>query len=1222
MPKVEFTTDQKKVIDAPVCDLLVSAAAGSGKTAVLVERIMNRICDRENPVDIDKILIVTFTRNAAASMKERIYRTLEKRCGQEPENRYLAAQLSKICYADITTIDSFCLKTVKNYFYAADIEPNFRIADANEADILLYDAIGDVLEKEYERGESGFIRFMSVYGGAKNDDEIIELLKKLIRTSASYPWQRVYINHLDELYLPDSEEEFNASEFAGEILDYSKLVIGDCVDIISKAYALSLTDEALRKYSECLDSDLLYLKSLLHAESCSGFRKLLQEGAFRRAPSIEKGTADENTLASVKKLRDKMRELVKKLTSEYYSVDVKQIIKDNEVIRPYIRTLAELTCKVLDRFEELKKSRNMMEFSDVTHAVLDILVKRNADGSITATEYAEELRRKYDEIMIDEYQDSNYIQEVILSSISGRSKGEPNVFMVGDVKQSIYKFRMAKPELFMEKYASYGRGDDKSLIIDLKKNFRSSGCVIHTVNDVFSHIMTEKTCGIAYDENAALNQGADYGELEAPEYAASEFHVIDACGAAGEDKYVLTAAAIAERIKELMQSGMQVMRDKTPDRLRFGDIVILVRYMTGSASVLANRLPDEGIPACVNTTAGYFKTTEVTLMLNYLRILDNPYQDIELAAVLRSYCGGLTDEELAYIKIFDKSVNEEASYLFEAAKAYMDSEEAEPECRKKLSDFFAVYEKIRFLSAFSGIYEVLLSIYENTGYYRYVSILPAGNIRKANLDMLLVKAGDYEKTDFTGVNSFLRYVDKLIRYEIDTGEANAYEGTDAVRIMTIHASKGLEYPVVILADTERQFNSLDEKSAFVLHSDKGIGFKAVNGENNSYHKSIQKRFLSGLIHRESIAEEIRVLYVAMTRAKQKMLLFASISDTEKAMDKWNTEARTADATLSYSYVSQASCYADLLAPVFLLHADCFEREHFEKDGRIRAADFLIFDIIGRDSLLESISKKLITEQERTFPEGTETDTFEKIKAYFDYRYPYESESIPVKFSVSELKHKAMEESEIAMENASLITAVGADEAVGEAEPAAPAFITGKAAEPESGRGAVLGTLTHMLMQKIVREKAVSFREVKAFTEEKIAAGEFPEEMKAVELKKVSAFLGSETGKRIRAAADRGELYIEQPFVIGIPACEANERYKSRETVLVQGIIDVFFIENGEAVLLDYKTDRVRAESGEAVLKERYRRQLELYAEAIEKIKKISVKSKIIYSFSLEKEIYL
>lgn len=1220
MPKVEFTTDQKKVIDAPICDLLVSAAAGSGKTAVLVERIMKQICDREHPVEIDKILIVTFTHNAAASMKERIYRTLEQRCAQEPENRYLAAQLSKICYADITTIDSFCLKVVRNYFYVTDIDPNFRIADTSEADILLYDAIGDVLEKEYERGENGFLAFLTVYGGAKNDNEITELLKKLIRTSASYPWQREYIRRLAVLYSADSEEEFSDSEFAEEILSYSKLIAGDCADIISKAYAISLTDEGLRKYSECLDSDLSYLKSLLRAESYLEFRKLLDEGSFHRAPSIKKAAADENTLETIKKLREKMKDLMKKLTSDYYSADVSQIIRDNKSIRPYINALAELTCKVLDRFEEIKRSRNIMEFSDVAHAALDILVKKNEDGSVTATEYAEELRRKYDEIMIDEYQDSNYIQEVILSSISGRSKGEPNIFMVGDVKQSIYKFRMARPELFMEKYAAFGRGNDKSLIVDLKKNFRSAGCVIHTVNDVFSHIMTGKTCGIAYDDNAALNQGADYGSYEESEEAVSEFHVIDTCGSSGEEKYVLTAAAIAERIKELMQSGMEVSADGAVRRLRFSDIVILVRSMTGSASVLANRLPDEGIPACVNTTSGYFQTTEVTLMLNYLRIVDNPYQDIELAAVLRSYCGGLTDEELALIKIFDKSVNEKPSYLFEAARAYMASEEADTGCREKLSAFFAVYERIRFLSDFSGIYEVLQTIYENTGYYQYVSILPAGNIRKANLDMLLVKAGDYEKTDFTGVNSFLRYVDKLIRYEIDMGEANAYEGTDAVRIMTIHASKGLEYPVVILADTEKQFNRFDENSAFVLHSDKGIGFKVINGENNSYHKSIQKQFLSGLIHRESIAEEIRILYVALTRAEQKLILYASVNDTEKTMEKWSMETRTAAETLSYSYVSQALCYADLLAPVFLLHAGSFEREHFETDCRIRVSEFLTLGFISRDRLLEGISEKLITEQERALPEGNETELCREIKEYFDYRYPYDSESIPVKFSVSELKHKAMEESEIAMENASLISDAGADGDTEEIKE--PAFITGKAAEPEVNRGAARGTLTHMLMQKIITEQAVSVQEVKDFTDRKISSGEFTEDMKAVDPKKVSAFLRSGIGKRIRAAAERKELYIEQPFVIGMPACEVDERYQSRETVLIQGIIDVFFIEDGEAVLLDYKTDRVSAENGEEVLVNRYRRQIELYAEAIRKIKKISVKSKIIYSFSLEKEIYL
>ncbi|MBQ8281628.1 MAG: helicase-exonuclease AddAB subunit AddA, partial [Lachnospiraceae bacterium] len=1124
MSRVEFTSDQKKVIEAPICDLLVSAAAGSGKTAVLVERIMKQICDPVNPVDIDRILIVTFTRNAAASMKDRIHRTLEKVCSEEPENRYLNTQLQKLSYADITTIDSFCLKVVRSYFFVTDIDPNFRMADSSEADILLYDAISEVLEKEYECADTGFMNFMSTYGGTRNDNEITELVKKLIRVSGSYPWQRDYINNLAEMYYADSDDQFIESALAQDIVEYSRLIINDCIDMIKKAYSLSLTDELLKKYSECLDDDMTILKTIAAGKSYRDIKAGLESCSFKRAPSIRNAEVDEDALATIKLLRDMMKELLKKLTAEYYSIEVSRIIEDNKKLRPYIDSLARLTLRVLDRYEEIKKNRNIMEFSDVAHAALDILVTKGEDGSAIPTIYAEEIRRKYDEIMIDEYQDSNLLQEVILNSVSGRSIGSPNIFMVGDVKQSIYKFRMAKPELFMEKYNTFGRGEDKSLIIDLKKNFRSAGSVINTVNDVFSHVMTDNICGISYDENAALNQGADYGEFDKSDFGVTEYHMIDTHGESGEEKYLMTATAVAQRIHELMASDFTVMRDGVPDRLRYSDIVILVRTMSGSANVLASRLPDEGIPACVNNTTGYFKTIEITLMLNYLRILDNPYQDIEMAAVLRSYCCGLTDEELALIKIFDKSVNEKPSYLYEAAAAYMNSEDADDESKQKLSDFFSTYEKIRCMASYAGIHDVLLNVYERTGYYNYVSILPAGSVRKANLDMLLVKASDYEKTDFVGINSFLRYVDKLIKYDIDMGEAASSLGQDAVRIMTIHASKGLEYPVVILADTEKQFNRFDENAAFVLHSDLGIGMKVINEKNSAYHKSIQKQFITSMIHRENIAEEIRILYVALTRARQKLIMFGAFSNPEKNINKWILESSTSGDTLSYSYLSHATCYADFMLPVFLLHLSPFERGFFgKKEETVSVSKDLRLSFASGDSMIEQIAENIVEEQSRELPEAVDGELYDKITEYFAYKYPYVTEDIPVKYSVSELKHEAMEEFEIAMSNSAIVSEVHEDEIT------EPAFITGKEKEPEVNKGALRGTLTHLLMQKVVTEDIDSLDKLFEYVDKKIVVGEFTEDIRMVNLKKVFTFLQSELGHSIKDAYLRGELYLEQPF---------------------------------------------------------------------------------------------
>ncbi len=1215
MAGIQFTENQQKVIDSPVCDLLVSAAAGSGKTAVLVERIMNHICDRVNPIDIDRILIVTFTRNAAASMKERIHRALEKKCEEEPENRFFTAQLQKLSYADITTIDGFCLKILKNYFYAADIEPNFRVADANEADLLLYDAVLEVLEHEYERADADFLDFMGRYGNSKGDGAIVELLKNIVKKSQSHPWPKDYIYGLSQLYVSDGKESFDSSFLAGEILDSAKIIIEDCINTLDAAYSYVSSDASLAKYSDMLDSDREFYAGLLKAQTFSSFRKLYDGHKFITAPRKPKD-ADERLAETVKALRDKAKKACQEFAKDFFSEDESKTVENNRQVLPCINALISLSEKVFDLFNEVKKSKSLMEFSDVNHAVLDILVKRKEDGTVVPTVYAEELKKKYDEIMIDEYQDSNYIQEVILSSISGRSDGAPNVFMVGDVKQCIYKFRMAMPELFMQKYSSFGRGNDRSLVIDLSQNFRSAGCVVDTVNEVFRRIMTERTCGINYDENASLNQEKHYGEYENSKDAVSEFNLIDLENAAESDKSVFTASAIAERIKRLMKSDIKIAGDGSFDRIRFSDIVILVRSMTGSAAELINRLPDEGIPVCVETSSGYFKTTEISLVLNYLRIVDNPYQDIEFASVLRSFCVGLTDEELALIKIYDKKNSGNPSYLFDAALAYFDSSDADTECASKLARFFEVYEQIKQMSVYSGIYEVILAIYEKTGYYSYVQILPSGEMRKANLDLLLVKARKYEAADFTGINSFLRYIDKLVKYDMDTGEANTALATDAVRVMSIHKSKGLEFPVVILADTEKNYNIMDERESFILHGEKGIGLRLVNPENNSYKNSLQRKYLASLIHRESIAEEIRILYVALTRAKQKMIIFSSSSDTEASMKKWLTEIEIFGNKISYSYIEKAKCSADLLAPVFLQATGACNEAEALCDGEPRVKGRMSFSLTDGDRLLKNISEKLISTQEKIMPLGDGNMLSKRLKDYFGFEYQGEEENIPVKYSVSELKHQAMEEYEAALENSSLIAHKE------EAEEKIPAFVNGQKAEPFVNGGAVLGTLTHMLMEKIVFEKKTSYGEIKDYVEGKIADKSFPEEMRKVSIKKVSAFLNSDLGKRIQAADERGELYVEQPFVLGIPACEANESFNSSELVLIQGVIDVFFIEDGEAVLLDYKTDRVPTEGGEEILRGRYRRQLDLYAEAIEKIKKISVKSKIIYSFSMEKELYL
>ncbi|MGN0165073.1 MAG: helicase-exonuclease AddAB subunit AddA [Lachnospiraceae bacterium] len=1219
MGKVEFTTDQTKVINAPVCDLLVSAAAGSGKTAVLVERILKHICDPDNPIDVDRILIVTFTNNAASSMKDKIYKRLEELCKAEPENKRYTSQLRRLSYADIMTIDSFCLKIIRNYFYVADMDPNFRIADRSECDLLLYDSIKEVFEKEYINSNPAFNEFLSLYANTKSDANIVDLVKNLIRFSQSALWQEEYLRNLDKMYKASTEQELSESPIMSDLHNYSLTVLGDCLNLTEQAIHLAESDPCFVNFESVLKADRSLVKSIAEADDYMTFRDRLKNRKFVSAPRIT--SIDEsahNLFYQIKDIREKMKGRLNDLEKKYYDLDLAQIVQDNITLRPYIVTLSDISLKVLKRYTDVKRSKNIMEFSDISHAVLNILVKKEEDGTLVPTVYAKEIRKKYDEIMIDEYQDSNYIQEVILSSISGRYENNPNVFMVGDVKQSIYKFRMAKPEIFMQKYATYGRGNDKSLVIDLKKNFRSSACVIGSVNDIFCNIMTENVCGITYDEHAALNQGADYKAYDYTSDAINEYTLIDMECTEADERYIFTATAIACKIKDLMNNNFTVHEGNTSRALRYSDIVILVRSLTGSATELANRLTDEGIPVVLNSNSGYFKTTEVKLMLNFMRILDNPYQDIEMAAVLRSYCAGITDEELALIKIHDKSVNDIQSFLYDAAIAYMKSEDADEETREKLSAFFDIYLRLSEISEYTSVSDILSAVYEETGYYSYVSVLPAGESRKANLDMLLVKARDYEKTGFSGIHSFIKYVDKMIKYNIDVGEAAALECPDTVNVMTIHCSKGLEYPVVILADTERKFNLTDEKASFVLHGDKGIGLKVINKEDRSYHYSLQKKFISGTIHKESIAEEIRILYVALTRAKQKLCVFAAYDDLSRKLKDWKLEAESSGDTLTYSYLFNASSYADLMMPVILKSLPDSDRSKLgEQEETIKASENMQINVMKQDTLIRHMGNHINDRIAWELPKATDGSVFEDVEKYFSYEYPFITENIPVKCSVSQLKHKAMEELELAMDNSTIIK-----EYVEEEEVAEPAFITGNKISVSENRGALRGTMTHMLMQRIVTMDIGSVDELENYVNKMIASGEFNEDMRLVNLRKAFNFLETDIGHKIKAAAKRGDLFLEQPFVLGMPACEVDDKYTSGELVMVQGVIDLFYIENGEAVLLDYKTDSVSPEDGEEVLKNRYRRQIEIYSDAIEKIKKISIKCKIIYSFSLEKDIYL
>ncbi len=1209
---IEFSEDQKRVIYAPVSNILVSAAAGSGKTTVLVNRITEHIRDTDNPLDVGRMLIVTFTKNAASLMRERIYEAIEKECEKNPEDRRMQAQLSRVAYADIMTIDRFCLRIVKSYFYAIESDANFRICDEDESKLYINQSIEEVFRKKYEEKENGFIRLCECYGNEKNDNTVKEAVKNLMKACESHPWPEKFLKEVSSLY--ENDRDFDESELAAEILEYGKRIAKDCYNLNQSAVKISETAEGCDKYTEVLEKDADIIAGFLHADRYSKFRNFLKSEKWPKLPTVRKNSGvSENDQERIKSIRKSYKDAYDKLEKGLFSHETDAISTENEYAHPYITELVNLTSEVIREYTERKKKHGVCTFSDVSHMALRIICSQEADGSIVPSRYAEEISEKYDEIMIDEYQDSNRIQEFILMSVSGERKGRPNVFMVGDVKQSIYRFRMAEPELFMEKYDSYTEDGDKYRLICLKENYRSQKAVVECVNDVFEAAMTEEFCGIDYDDNAVLRQGAAYEGYDGAPGSESEMNVLlYEKGMEKEDRQRLMAKTMALRIKDLMESGDVPVLDKSGYRpLKYGDIVILVRSMKGIASVLAEVLQDEGIPVSVATNRGYYKTREIGIILSYLRILDNPYQDTDMAAVLFSYIGGLSVEEMALLKIYEKSSTGESGrmYLWDIAEKYIESEKADEELTAKLRKFHDVYCELKEKKSYVSLYDLLLEIYEKTGFYSYVGILPAGEKRKANLDMLLKKTGTYEKNNESGLEGYLSYVDRLIKYDIDSGEADISDGIDSVSIMTIHKSKGLEYPVVILADMDKEFNFNEARNPFTVQANKGVGIKLINTENRTQLKTVQKEYLDMFCKTETIAEEIRILYVALTRARQKLIMYSVCESEEdasfnqetleKCFSKWLIEAESSEKRLSFNYLVGAKEYDDLVMPVFLRKTGFAEKD----TAREYSSGGLKLSIIMADEVLERIAEECAESCKDTVEAPAATADYQEIERYFAYVYPYAHDEVPVKYSVSELKHEAMEAylNEVSDE----IKAVSMfPENTGDNKPNA---------------GARRGTLMHLFMEHAVKNKCRGRENLEKLLQRMISDEKvLPEEAKLISIDKAAAFMENSIAERMLCAAERGELFLENPFVYGIKACELKpELYQSDERILIQGVIDAFFIENDEIVILDYKTDRVS--EGEKLVR-MYEKQMELYAQALSNILKKRIKDVILYSFSLEKGI--
>ncbi len=1238
---VKWTKEQQKVIDLRDRNILVSAAAGSGKTAVLVERIITMLTSEVCPIDVDRLLIVTFTEAAAAEMKERIRDAIEKKLMERPDDEHLKQQATLIHNAHITTIHSFCLSVVRDHFPVIDIDPGFRIGEEGELKLLRQDVLEEMLEARYQEGSRRFLDFTLAYGSGRNDKKIEELILKIYEFSRSYPDAKAWINRCVEAYRIESLEELEGSEIVRLTMENTAGYLREALGLLDTGLAICQEADGPAAYETTLLKDQQMVEELAAVREFGKMAEAMDHVSWARLAANRDKTVSEEKIAQVKAIRDEVKGIVKNLAGQYFYQDEEGMLEDIRASYPAMEELAQLVLLFSERFEEKKRARNMIDFSDMEQYALQILTEETEDGLMPSA-VAREYQEQFKEIMIDEYQDSNLIQEAILTSISTVARGRYNIFMVGDVKQSIYRFRLSRPELFMEKFHTYtpvdfndtdGQEEDpvKKQRIDLHKNFRSRKEVLDSVNDIFRQIMTQELGGITYDEQAALYVGADYKpgkdtetevlvidsgmeewEEDGSEGVSDETEALgkevnlEGEGGRREDGRItereLEARAIAGRIRSLREH-FQVIDKKTGEfrSVRYSDIVILTRSVRGFADVFTEVLNREGIPAYAGTREGYFATQEIGVLLDYLRVLDNRQQDIPLAAVLASCLGGMTEEELACVR------SEYRDMRFCKAAVRYRTEGSDQKIREKLERCLGQIDEFRKIVPYTPMHELLWKILKETGYKDYVSALPGGEQRSANLDMLTEKARAYEATSYKGLFHFVRYIEQLQKYDVDYGEASIEdEQSDTVRVMTIHKSKGLEFPVVFVAGMGKRFNMQDIRSSVTLHARMGVGLDAIDLERRTKSPTLIKKVMQKEEALDSLGEELRVLYVALTRAKEKLIITGTMADPEKKLKGYELVKGRKGEALTFGRLSKAVTYWDWILPALVQKSDDVPMKRH----------ILNFEDIVRESVEEETAGRLEKAALEQWDTGRiyEPALHETLKEQFAYRYPYGgSRQQKLKFTVSELKKRIY-----------LTETYGEEsEEFGEQpyeEPDVVPLIPKFLQKEEELTGASRGTAYHRLMELLDFSRDYEEETLRQVLEDFVEEGRMQQDMAdCIRIRDVRHFLACRSGQRMKDAAVRQALWKEQPFVLGVDARELYPQEQEGEQILVQGIIDVYFEEEDGLVVLDYKTDQVR-QAEELV--ERYHAQLDYYAKALEQMTQKKVKEKVIYSFTLRKEIVM
>ncbi len=1221
--KTKWTTDQQKAIDKEGSDILVAAAAGSGKTAVLVERMIQKIIRDENPINVDELLVVTFTKASAQEMKERIGIALEKQLELNPSSDHLRKQSSLLNKASISTIHSFCTEVIRSNYYLLELDPNFRTAEEIEIKLLMDEVLEELLEAEYsDESNEHFFDFVDRYTSDRDDSDLPSLILKLYRHAISNPNPNVFLQSFVNQY-DVIGKEIDEIPFIQELKKYIQDDLTTCINGYKQALELINSPDGPEKYVDLFTQEYLALESLFHASELSWeeIQKRLQNISFNRLPTIKKTEGDQRKKEIAKSFRDNAKTSIDDVKNKYFSRSIDVHLKQIHELKPLCEKLISLVEQFIHLFKQAKLENGILDFNDLEHYALEILMEKTELNELIPSSVAKVYQEKFTEVLVDEYQDTNYVQESILRLITTGVGASGNLFMVGDVKQSIYRFRLAEPELFISKYNTFEKeqNGNTGLRIDLSKNFRSRAEVLDATNYIFKQIMGRDLGGIEYDEDAMLKLGATY-----PEYSdcTSELVLLtkdDEEATQDENETIveeklerIEARYVATRMKELVESNYLVTDKSGVMRpVKYSDMAILGRSLS-NADLYIEECKALGIPLYAEKSRDLFETIEVSVFINLLKIIDNTIQDIPLASVLRSPIVDLTERDLTMIRLNGKGS------FYDACHAYLNNiENMNQPLTNKLNDFFQQLTKWKQYVKRESLSIFIWKVLKESTYFDFVGGLPGGKQRQANLITIFDRAKALEETNYRSLFQFLRFLDRMKDRGEELGEVRMLsEQENVVQMMTIHKSKGLEFPVVFVVNTSKQFNMQDLSAKFILQKELGLGMNFVHPVYRTTNSTLLKETIKRKEREELISEELRILYVALTRSKEKLILVGRVKDVEKTIEQWREIENYKEWLLPLNIISGAKCYLDWIGPSIIRH-DSSNAIRTEDDLWNTTNEIQFYPCRWSYSIVNASTVQSFEEEEEITSKSSVYQALQKqeaiqvqseqykeiLESNLNWKYRFEQATLHrPKQSVTELKRKMQEE-----------------------DPYTQTYHTSKSFPLERPKfmsekkmnQAEKGTATHAVMQNLDYQSVSTINEIQEQIDRMVLKELITTEQAAVvNSADIYQFCQSSLGVVVQNAPQKMR---EVPFSYGVYTDEIYKDWKEeKEIVLVQGIIDLLLIEGEEVILVDYKTDRTQTFTNVEELKteaiKRYGIQLDLYTRAIEASMDKKVTSKFLYFF--------